>query len=641
MDQLETSIIIRTYNESRYLPDLLGAIQKQRYGNYETIVVDSGSIDGTLDIAAQAADKIIPIQSSDFTFGYSLNVGIQEAGGRFIVIVSAHTLPVDEDWLANLVQPLHDAQTAMVYGRQLGGPTSKFSETRDMQRTFGPQRQILSPPRFFANNANSAIRKDLWHEHPFDETLLGLEDIEWAKYWMERDYKVVYEPQAALHHIHEETWWQVRRRYFREAVAARKIGIKGVPQAIMTPVKESLRTLTDLGHLLLTKEPPHNQGRSKAEKTHEAIMFRYNKSVGTVKGLLDRSADQDADVRHDILFDRSGQAVVIRGIRKAALETVPIPDIKPGEVLIRVAYEAICATDLEIYRGTLGYYQNGMAQYPIVPGHEFSGSVVAYGTNVDNLQMGDPVVVECIQSCGECEDCQRENFLGCRQRSELGVIGRNGGYAEYVTVPGKFVHRLPADIDPVAACLCEPLAVAIKGMKRLRRTWRQKERKDSKSCAVVGAGPLGHLCARVLAHWGHQVTVFDRAQQRLDYFSDSGIATAQDLAGIDRFDNIIEATGSPDALDEILRISRAGTSILLLGLPYAHRNFTFESIVAYDKIIVGSVGSSAKHFKMAIELLPEIDTRAFTEKILPLAEFEQAWRLAESQKHLKVILSVH
>jgi threonine dehydrogenase-like Zn-dependent dehydrogenase len=258
---------------------------------------------------------------------------------------------------------------------------------------------------------------------------------------------------------------------------------------------------------------------------------------------------------------------------------------------------------------------------------------------VDHLKIGDPVVAECIQSCGECEDCQRENFLGCHQRIELGVIGRNGGYADYVIVPGKFVHRLPPEIDMVAACLCEPLAVAIKGMKRLRRTWRRREKKDSKQCAVVGAGPLGHLCARVLAHWGHRVTVFDRNKQRLEYFTDSAIETAQDLNRLDRFDNIIEATGSPDALDKILRISRAGATILLLGLPYAHRNFTFESIVAYDKIIVGSVGSSAKHFDRAIELLPHIDTSAFTQKIMPLSDFKEAWRLSESQQYLKVILA--
>jgi threonine dehydrogenase-like Zn-dependent dehydrogenase len=251
------------------------------------------------------------------------------------------------------------------------------------------------------------------------------------------------------------------------------------------------------------------------------------------------------------------------------------------------------------------------------------------------------VVAECIQSCGECEECKRENFIGCQKRIELGVIGRNGGYAEYVAMPGKFVHRLPPEIDLVAACLCEPLAVAIKGIKRLRRTWRQKQKKISQNCAIVGAGPIGHLCARVLSHWGHDVTVFDRNPKRLAYFSNPAIGTAQDLAKLGRFDNIIEATGDPDALDNILCISRSGTSILLLGLPYAHRNYTFESIVAYDKIIIGSVGSSAKHFKMAIELLPDIDTSAFTEKIMPLSDFRQAWRLAESQKYLKIILAAH
>ena len=89
-------------------------------------------------------------------------------------------------WLGNLIKPLHDDTTAMVYGRQLGARSSNFSEAQDMRRTFGKQRRVLRPPRFFANNANSAVRKDLWRQHPFDEGLLGLEDIEWAKYWMKR-----------------------------------------------------------------------------------------------------------------------------------------------------------------------------------------------------------------------------------------------------------------------------------------------------------------------------------------------------------------------------------------------------------------------------------------------------------------------
>ncbi|MGD9221566.1 MAG: glycosyltransferase family A protein, partial [Desulfobacterales bacterium] len=185
MNQPEISIIIRTFNEEKYVPALLEALTLQSLCDFETIVVDSGSLDRTPEIATQKADHLLRIQSHDFTFGHSLNVGIHNASGKYIVIVSAHTLPVDSEWLAQLVKPLYDDQNAMVYGRQLGGETSKFSESQDMRRTFGSKRTILKPPNFFANNANSAIRKDLWQQHPFDESLPGLEDIEWAKYWME------------------------------------------------------------------------------------------------------------------------------------------------------------------------------------------------------------------------------------------------------------------------------------------------------------------------------------------------------------------------------------------------------------------------------------------------------------------------
>ena len=641
MDPPEVSIVIRTYNEARFLPDLLDAIKQQRHDRFETIVVDSGSIDGTLEIAAKEVSKVLHLQSRDFTFGYSLNIGIQSASGRLIVIVSAHTLPLDENWLAKLVEPLYDEKIAMTYGRQIGGRSSKFSEIRDMQRTFGTKRRVLKPPRFFANNANSAIRKNLWQKHPFDETLLGLEDIEWAKHWMKRGYQVVYEPQAALYHIHEENWRQVRRRYFREGVAARRIGIQGIHNALITPIAETGRMFSDIKHLIFPNDNKPEFEASNSQLAGEIIMFRHNKALGTVKGLLSQVSKDNQDKKEEILFDRFCQAAVIHGVNKASLDEIQIPKVRPGDVLIRVAYEAVCATDLEIFEGALGYYKNGMAKYPIIPGHEFSGEVVTIGPNVDQVEIGDHVVVECIQSCGECEECLRENFLGCEKRTELGVIGRNGGYSEYVMAPGKFVHRLPPELDMISACLCEPLAVALKGMKRLRRTWRRREKKDSKQCAVVGAGPLGHLCAQVLALWGHRVTVFDRNPQRLRYFAGSSIATSNDLVQLSAFDNIIEATGDPVALDNILHKSPAGATILLLGLPYAHRNFTFEGIVAYDKIVVGSVGSGAKHFNLAIELLPQIETGAFTEKVLPLSDFKEAWKLSKAGKYLKIILKLN
>lgn len=632
----EISVIIRTFNEEKFLPGLLEALGRQSFGSFETIVVDSGSLDRTRDIAAGAANKVLRLESHDFTFGHSLNFGIREASGKYIALASAHTLPADEHWLSSLINPLRTQNTAMVYGRQLGGQSSKFSENRDMRRTFGPKRKVLKPPRFFANNANSAIRKDLWQEHPFDESLLGLEDVEWAKYWMQRGYQVVYEPEAVLYHIHEENWRQVRRRYYREAVASHWIGLKTSRNAVATPFIEAAHTISDIGRILSPFSQRHDSKRNSLDLVREIILFRTNKSIGTIKGLLDGAVMKNPSARKDIFFDCTCKAVVIQGPGKASLEEIKIPEIRPGEVLIRVAYEAVCGTDLEILDGSLGYYKKGIAKYPIVPGHEFSGYVVSSGPNVNHLEPNDPVVVECIQSCGKCDFCLRENWIACKNRTELGVIGRNGGYSEYVVVPGHFVHRLPADFDMRTACLCEPLAVALKGLKRLRRTWL--DRKEPKCCAVLGAGPLGHLCASVLRFWGHQVTVFDRNPSRLGLFKDTPIKVSDDLSQLAEFENLIEVTGNPEALDTVIHQSPAGATMLLLGLPYDQRKFTFESIVAYDKIIVGSVGSSTKHFKKAIELLPQIKTAAFLEKTLPLSEFAHAWELARSQKYLKIIL---
>jgi 2-desacetyl-2-hydroxyethyl bacteriochlorophyllide A dehydrogenase len=638
MPDPEISVVIRAFNEEKYLPDLLEALNHQSIDGFETIVVDSGSLDRTREIAAEKADQLLRIQSHDFTFGHSLNVGICNASGIYIVIVSAHTIPAGDQWLTKLIEPLHDSRTAMVYGRQLGGEASKFSETQDMRRTFRSNREVLQPPNFFANNANSAIRKDLWQQHPFDESLPGLEDIEWAKYWMERNYQVVYEPTAALYHIHEESWRQIRRRFYREAIAARRIGIKNIKHAWFTPLIEAIYTLLDLGTGCFSFSKSRRKTKKYFDFAREAMLFRINKSIGTVKGLLDGNAMENPAARENIYFDRTCKAVVIHGPGRASLDEIEVPEVKPGDVMIRIAYESICATDLEILDGTLGYYKEGIAKYPIVPGHEFSGRTVAFGPNVSHLQEGDLVVVECIQSCGVCAACKRHNWIACQSRTELGVIGHNGGYSELVVVPGHFVHRLPADFDLRKASLCEPMAVVLKGIRRLERTLQSAS--DSKRCAVVGAGPLGNLCAQALALRGHRVTVFDRNPRRLEYFSDLRISGSNDLTQLQMYDVLVEVTGDPDALDGILHNSPAGATILLLGLPYAHRQFTFEKIVAFDKTVVGSVGSSAKDFADAITLLPQLETTHFFEKILPLSDFDYAWELARSQKYLKVIFDV-
>ncbi|MBI4031366.1 MAG: alcohol dehydrogenase catalytic domain-containing protein [Proteobacteria bacterium] len=625
----ETSVIIRTFNEAKHLPKLLEALKAQTYRDFETIVVDSGSYDATRDIARRHADKLIEIPQHDFTFGHSLNAGIKNSGGRFLAIISAHAAPTDPSWLGSLVEPLRSEQTAMVYGRQIGDEQTKLGEFVDFLRVFGTEKKILTAPNFFANNANSAARRDLWERHPFDESLPGLEDIEWAKFFMEAGYQVVYEPKSCVFHIHEESWAQVRRRYYREGQAAKWIGVVGrrdIPGVIFREVRSFFGDLR------------WASGQKKIGSPLDIFRFRYEKLRGIFSGIVDGAAMENPIARRRLFFDRPYKAVVIRGPGEAAIEDIAMPALRPGEVLIRVAYQGVCATDLEILDGSLGYYRDGLADYPIIPGHEFSGVVAACGARVNDLPEGSRVVVECIQGCGYCEPCRAGRSIGCEKRQEVGVVGRDGGYAEFMITPRKFVHKLPDSLDLRRASLCEPTAVVLKGLRRLSSAWKIPH--GVHRCAVIGAGAIGHLTALILNLRGQDVTIFDQDPRRLKWFEGSSITTSSELRDLARFQILIEATGNPGPLEAILRDSAAGAIILLLGFPYACREFNFESIVGYDKTIVGSVGSSAEDFQEAISVLSKIDLRGFEQALFTLADYQLAWQAARQRQALKVTIQL-
>jgi threonine dehydrogenase-like Zn-dependent dehydrogenase len=142
----------------------------------------------------------------------------------------------------------------------------------------------------------------------------------------------------------------------------------------------------------------------------------------------------------------------------------------------------------------------------------------------------------------------------------------------------------------------------------------------------------------VLSLRGHEVTVFDREAARLSLLS--GIATAQTLVNLEQYDWLVEATGDQAALTSLLQQSATGATLLLMGLPYAHHNFSFESIVGFDKTVVGSVGSNGADFEEALATLPLLDTNAFLQAFYPLEEYERAWSDVRSRAHIKVMLRI-
>ena len=216
------SIIIRSYNEEEHIGRLLEGIFEQSIKNIEVIIIDSGSTDKTLNVAKTFPVIVHQIKPSEFSFGRALNFGCQAASGEFLALVSAHVYPVYKDWLEKLLSPLDDPKVGIVYGKQRGCETTKYSEHQIFAKWF-PDESNFSQEHPFCNNANAAIRSKLWKRIPYDETLTGLEDIDWVKRVLKLAYKIAYSAEAEVIHVHNETTAQICNRYRREAIAMKRI----------------------------------------------------------------------------------------------------------------------------------------------------------------------------------------------------------------------------------------------------------------------------------------------------------------------------------------------------------------------------------------------------------------------------------
>jgi rhamnosyltransferase len=272
---MNCSIVIRAYNEAQHLPRMLDGIRQQTVEDVEIVLVDSGSTDNTLAIAASYGAQVVKIPSDEFTFGRSLNFGVQAATRELVVIASAHVYPVYPDWLECLLKPFDDGNVALVYGKQRGTKTSKFSEHQIFRQWF-PDSEPMQQESPFCNNANAAIRRSLWENHPYDETLTGLEDIAWAKWAQTEDYAISYAAHAEVIHIHNETPRGIYNRYRREAMAFKRI----FPEAHFNMYDFVRLTVTnilsDLSHAM--------RQRMFLKGFSSIFWFRFNQFWGTYQG---------------------------------------------------------------------------------------------------------------------------------------------------------------------------------------------------------------------------------------------------------------------------------------------------------------------------------------------------------------------
>lgn len=228
------SAVIRALNEGKHIGRLLKGLQQQTVKFDEIILVDSGSTDDTVAIAEAAGCTVVHIAKNEFSFGRALNRGCEAATGDVLFFASAHVYPVYDTYVEHLLGAFDHDGVAIAFGRQVGDERTKFSESRVMLQWF-PAENNWDQGHPFSNNANAAVLTSVWQELRYDETLTGLEDLDFARRAIDAGHKIAYVADAPVVHVHEETWSITRNRYRREAIAYARI-VEGSKMSLLSAV---------------------------------------------------------------------------------------------------------------------------------------------------------------------------------------------------------------------------------------------------------------------------------------------------------------------------------------------------------------------------------------------------------------------
>lgn len=327
------------------------------------------------------------------------------------------------------------------------------------------------------------------------------------------------------------------------------------------------------------------------------------------------------------------RAVVVPAPGTWSLEEVPVPRPGPGELLVEVKAAGICGTDLHILAGHFP-----PAPYPLIPGHEFAGTVAETGPGVTGVAAGDRVAIDPSLFCGQCRYCQAGRGNLC---ARWGAIGDtvNGAFAEYVLVPAKTAHTLPADLSFAAGALVEPTSCVVHGLHRLAM-------RPGSDLLIIGAGTIGLLLLQAAKQSGG--TVIDVVEtnesrlQRATAFGANHVATAASELVAQRgrgYEYIIDATGAPAAVQSALAALDRGGTLLIFGVaPEDGQVKVFPFTVYNDEhTILGSM-AILNSFGPALALLTAgvIDPDRMVTHRFALEEFDAALTAMRERQGLKV-----
>jgi 2-desacetyl-2-hydroxyethyl bacteriochlorophyllide A dehydrogenase len=317
------------------------------------------------------------------------------------------------------------------------------------------------------------------------------------------------------------------------------------------------------------------------------------------------------------------QAVWLENNALSLRDDLPVPEPGRGEALVKVRLAGICGTDLALVKGYHSF--NG------IPGHEFVGEIVRASDRP--LRVGERVVGEINVACGRCALCLANMPRHCEQRTALGVLNRNGAFAEYVCLPLENLISVPAAVCDDAAVFVEPLAAALEIREQISF-------ESSDIVLVIGAGRLGQLIARALVSTGCNLQVVARYENQQDLLDTGHISWMGENSIRERYyDIVVEATGSVDGFATARRAVRPRGTIVLKSTYKEHLQVNFSSIVV-DEITL--VGSRCGSFDPAIKLLENsrVDPTPLIERRYALKDARAALAHASQPGALKVLLQV-
>lgn len=317
------------------------------------------------------------------------------------------------------------------------------------------------------------------------------------------------------------------------------------------------------------------------------------------------------------------KSIVIENPNKIALLDRDVPEPGPGELLIKVMASGICGTDLHIYRGEY------LGKYPVIPGHEFSGVVMAVGNLITRFKPGDRVAVEPNIACDNCINClnNRQNF--CLNWQAIGVT-LPGGMEEYVAVPEKAVFSI-GDLAFEHGAFVEPLSCVVHGIQRAHISLGDH-------VAILGAGPIGNLLLQMARLQGAaKITMLETNTGRAELARQLGadfVATRLEDLQMDGYDVVIDATGAIPVMNRSIDFARKGGSVLLFGVPPSGKNLEMEGFKIFQKgLTLLSSFTSVRNSYQAVALLQsgQIRVEPLISHRLPLKDLPAAFEMIENR----------